>query len=325
VISRTDSIGDVVLTLPVAAIMKRLFPECRIIFLGRAYTLPLLVCCEHIDEVADWDALKNTKDGLRALEADAILHVFPRKEIALAAKRAGIPLRAGTRNRLYHWRTCNKKIRLSRRHSSLHESQLNLKLLIPFGAKRLFYIDEIPDLYGLSNIPAMNDSQRALLDNDKFNLILHPGSRGSAREWGIENFKELVTLLPETKFRIFVTGTASEGEGLQEELFNQHPAVVNLCGSFDLPELISFIANADGLVAASTGPLHLAAALGRTAIGIYPPIKPMHPGRWAPVGHCAYHLVAQHNCSKCRKQGQCLCMQEVTPEMIAEKLFEIFP
>ncbi|RYG01290.1 MAG: glycosyl transferase family 9, partial [Chitinophagaceae bacterium] len=38
IISRTDSIGDVVLTLPMAKIIKQQFPDCRIAFLGKEYT-----------------------------------------------------------------------------------------------------------------------------------------------------------------------------------------------------------------------------------------------------------------------------------------------
>lgn len=324
IISRTDSLGDVTLCLPVAAILKRLFRNCTVIFLGKAYTRDLINACENVDEFADWNQLSETGDGLASLNADAILHVFPVGEIARAAKKARIPLRLGSTGRLYHWSTCNKLVGLSRRHSSLHEAQLNLKLLVPLGAKSLFTLNEIQDLYGLTKIPHPAEAQKSLLSNDRFNLIVHPGSKGSAREWGLHNFSRLVEILPKEKYRIFITGTAAESEDLREGLISAHPEVIDLCGKFTLTELISFIANADGVVAASTGPLHIAAALGRTAIGIYPPIRPMHPGRWAPVGPCAYALSVNRKCNKCRKGGECTCMQEITPEQVRDKLLEIF-
>jgi heptosyltransferase III len=324
IISRTDSLGDVVLTLPVATILNQLFPECTIIFLGRNYTKSLIECCEYIDEFADWEKLKDEENGLASLNADAIIHVFPRKEIARAAKAAKIPLRLGTTSRLYHWGNCNKLVRLSRRKSPFHEAQLNLKLLIPFGARQLFYLHEIFDFFGLTKIPVLNETQRKLLNHDKVNLILHPGSKGSARDWSLDNFSELIKTLPENKFKLFITGTQQEGEAIRETIFNAFPHVVNLCGVFSLSELIGFIANCDGVIAASTGPLHIAAALGRNVVGIYPPIKPMHPGRWAPIGHCAFYLVADHECSKCRKGNKCSCMDEVTPAIVKNKLLEIF-
>jgi heptosyltransferase-3 len=57
-----------------------------------------------------------------------------------------------------------------------------------------------------------------------------------------------------------------------------------------LDELIAFIFNADGLLASGTGPLHLAAASGIHALGLFPPSRPIHPGRWAPLGKKAEYL-----------------------------------
>ena len=48
---------------------------------------------------------------------------------------------------------------------------------------------------------------------------------------------------------------------------------------------------ARSVVAPSTGVLHLAAALGVPAIGIYSPLKVEHPRRWAPRGPRATFLV----------------------------------
>ena len=53
-ISRTDSIGDVVLTLPVAGILKQTFPGCTIIFLGREYTRAVIEACDHVDQFVAW-------------------------------------------------------------------------------------------------------------------------------------------------------------------------------------------------------------------------------------------------------------------------------
>src|SRR5210317_1039145 len=110
IISRTDSIGDVVLTLPVAGMLKKTQPDCELFFLGRSYTRDVIRACEHIDTFLDWDEISCDQDPvtrIRSLGADIIIHVFPRKEIANLAKQAGIPVRIGTTNRLYHWKTCN--------------------------------------------------------------------------------------------------------------------------------------------------------------------------------------------------------------------------
>ena len=109
IISRTDAIGDVVLTLPMAALLKKfLGKDVKVIFFGRKYTQPVIQCCEAVDEFLDYDIFQSCseaekKEYIKNCSADVILHVFPRKEIALAARKAGIPLRIGTTNRLYHW------------------------------------------------------------------------------------------------------------------------------------------------------------------------------------------------------------------------------
>ena len=102
-----------------------------------------------------------------------------------------------------------------------------------------------------------------------------------------------------------------------EENKNQ---ITDLTGAFDLKGFVDFIKQSDGLVAASTGPLHIAAALNKVAVGIYPPIRPMHPGRWAPLGKNADYLVANRECNDCRKSGNCHCMAEITADQVKNKI-----
>lgn len=318
IISRTDAIGDVVLTLPMAGVLKELFPDARILFLGRAYTEEVVKASEHIDGFLNWDK----SPDLAATGADTIIHVFPNKQIAALAKRAGIKERIGTTNRLYHWWACNRRVKLSRRHSPLHEAQLNLQLLKPLGAKEEYTLEAIGAYYGLTRLAPLPPEIAAGIDPHRFNLVLHPKSRGSAREWGLDNFRELIRLLPPDHFKIFITGTAAEGD-LVQPLFQEFPFLVNLTGRLSLGELISFLSRADGLVAASTGPLHLAAALGIHAMGIYPPIRPMHPGRWAPVGPNAKVFVKEGECEDCRKSGNCHCMREIRAGMLKDYLLSL--
>jgi ADP-heptose:LPS heptosyltransferase len=325
IISRTDSIGDVILTLPVAGILKQLLPKCKIIFLGKAYTRDIVEACRNIDQFIDWNSLlvknqANKIEFIKSLNAEAIIHVFPVKEIAEIAKLAKIPLRIGSTGRYYHYTTCNKLVPMSRKRSHLHEAQLNLKLIRPLGGERNYSIISLQDNYGFENQNPLSEEIKQMLKRDKFNLILHPKSKGSAREWGINNFSRLIEILPRDKFRIFITGTKDEGEFLKKDLINIFPEIIDLTGRLSLKELISFIDNSDGLIAASTGPLHIAAALGKYTLGLYPPIKPMHPGRWAPIGKKAEYLVLEKNCSKCRKESQCACLQNISPEIVKNKL-----
>ena len=62
-ISRTDNLGDVILTLPMAGILKKEIPGCYILFLGKAYTRPLIDACEFVDEFLDWDEIRQMLDA----------------------------------------------------------------------------------------------------------------------------------------------------------------------------------------------------------------------------------------------------------------------
>jgi len=286
VISRTDSIGDVALTLPMAGILKSKFPEASIIFLGNTYTKPIINCSVHVDEIWSWAEISKMEDQaqiswLKDQQIDVFIHVFPRKEIARLAQKAKIPSRIGTSHRIFHLLTCNYRVNFSRKNALLHESQLNIKLLKPFGITKIYTLNTLSKKSGFQKIPQLPDSFQSLLSTSKKNLIFHPKSKGSALEWGVDNFIELATKLP--KYNIFFTGTEEEAKAFRKKL----PAlehIHDLSGKMTLDELIAFIHAADGLLAASTGPLHIAGLSNIKTIGLFTPRKPLHFGRWQPLG-----------------------------------------
>lgn len=84
--------------------------------------------------------------------------------------------------------------------------------------------------------------------------------------------------------------------------------LIDLTGKLSLDELMQFISKADGLICASTGPVHLAAAFGIYTLGLYAPIKPFHADRWGPVGKKAQFLSLDKNCEACRYENKCACI-----------------
>ncbi len=328
IISRTDGIGDVILTLPVAGLLKKVYPNVTIWFIGRSYTAPVIAACEHVDEFINRDNLepmteRQQIDLLQQSLADAIVHVFPDKFIARLAKRSGIPIRIGTSHRFHHWFTCNKLVHEGRKRSPLHEAELNVRLLRPLGIQPPVSRAELVPLTGLTRPEPLEPQYEALLDPHRFNLILHPTSKGSAREWGVNNYSELIQLLPQERYKVFVSGSAEEGARLlQHPKLWQHGAT-NITGAMPLDQFIAFIARADGLIAASTGPLHIAAALGKVALGIYAPMRPIHPGRWCPLGPRAGFLVRDKQCQLCRHDNHCACMESITPVEVCARLEQL--
>ncbi len=321
IISRTDSLGDVVLTLPVAKILKEFFPQIKIAFMGRKYTKPLIMACKYVDEFIDIADFLKKEVTVCNQKPEAILHIFPVVAIAKKAKQLRIPLRIGTTNRVYHWFTCNKLVRLSRKNSDLHEAQLNLQLLQSFGIDKIFSIEEIAASFGLEKVQPLEPEFSQLLHPKKYNLILHPKSQGSAREWGMDNFISLVRSLNMERYHIFISGTEKERILLQPIFEAVGKKVIDISGKMDLTQFMSFINQCDGLVANSTGPLHIAAALNKYSFGIYAPMRPIHPGRWAPIGNKVQAFVLDKECSDCRHNKiPCHCIKEVPPVWIKKAL-----
>ncbi|MES2680665.1 MAG: glycosyltransferase family 9 protein [Bacteroidota bacterium] len=303
--------------------IKARFPECKIYFLGRTYTRDIVALSSHVDEFINFDLLESLSQKekiqkIKSFNADIFVHVFPRKQLARLAKSACVPIRVGTFSRPYHWLNCNTLVKLSRKNSLFHEAQLNIKLLGFLNEDTRVSAEEIPAYYGFTRVPQLASEFRNLIAPGKFNLVLHPKSKGSAKEWGIPNFKKLVALLPADQFKIFISGTAEEGK-LMPELLND-PRITDLTGKLTLQQLVAFINHCDGLVAASTGPLHVAAALGKKALGLFVPRRPIHPGRWRPLGPRARAVVFDDNCQACASGIECSCITKINPEQIKNLL-----
>jgi ADP-heptose:LPS heptosyltransferase len=288
-INRTDAIGDVVLTLPMAAYIKEMLPGAVVSFLGRTYTQPVINTCAAVDLFINYDEIKKISQTeqinyLKEKKIDIIIHVFPNKHVAQIARAAGIKLRIGTTNRVFHWFTCNKLVKLSRKKSDLHEAQLNLILLKPLGLASVPSLQDIIDHISFESRALLPPDLAGKLSGDKFNLIIHPKSHGSGMEWGLDNYAELIDTLPSDIFNIIITGSDKEKILLTDWITTLPGAVVDMTGKFSLPQLISFISQADGLIASGTGPLHIAAMAGINTLGLFPSVRPIHPGRWAPLG-----------------------------------------
>lgn len=306
-----------------AGFIKKHFPECKVFFMGRSYTKDVIALSKYVDGFINYDEIEKLDKQkqvvyLKEFATDVFVHVFPKKEIAWLAKSTGIPLRVGTTNRLYHWFTCNKLIKLSRKNSDKHEAQLNFKLLDFLNIDTYVVLNDIQQFYGFTNVPALNKEVEDLIDKDKFNIILHPKSKGSAREWGLDNFEKLIEILPKDKFKIFISGTEQEGKLMPEFLKNKN--ITDLTGKLSLQQFIAFINAANGLLAASTGPLHIAAALNKKAIGLFVPKRPMHPGRWMPLGKNAHAVVFDKECSECKAGKNCNCIIKIEPKQIVDLL-----
>ncbi len=280
-VCRTDKIGDVVLTLPVINALKNYYPESKITFLVSEYTAEIVDGHRAIDEIMIYKPEENVfhlAKRIKQKKFDLAIVVFPVFKIALALWIAGVPIRVGTGYRFYSF-LFNKRVFEHRKYAEKHEIEYNLNLIKAIGVK----VDEIKfDIF----IPTPSfEKVREILNRNGLSegdyIIIHPGSKGSARDLKPSKFRELAQKLSDSGFKIVITGSESEKE-LAKFVSDGLKNVYNFAGLFNLKELSALIKYATIFISNSTGPIHIASAVGTTVVGFYPPIKVMSPKRWGP-------------------------------------------
>ncbi|GIV55595.1 MAG: ADP-heptose--LPS heptosyltransferase II [Candidatus Kapaibacterium sp.] len=280
---RTDHLGDMVLTLPVVNALRQEFPSATIALIAHSRTAPLVEWAPGVDRCYFVDQLPFER-VLRHERFDALFFPRARAEEAWQAWCARVPLRVGTR---YRWWSPLYSVRIpDHRHTAeYHEAEYNVRMLEYITGKRYrveLLRPRIPE--------SVRSEVSAILAGagvEEPFLVLHPGGRGSAPRW--EKFPVLAQMLAQQHpgVRIVVTGTFSE-TGLCAAISEAVPSAVNLSGKLQLSQLIALLDRAAVVVANSTGVLHIAAALGRAVVGLFPSEPPAQsPARWRPLGERA--------------------------------------
>lgn len=315
IVSRTDGIGDVALTLPLCDWIKSNYPNTTLVFLCKSYTSSVVSCFVPVDEILDYEELELMDNPTRnkMLKADLILHVFPNLTVAKWAKRAGINQRIGTSHRWFHHLYCNRLVSFTRKKSALHEAVLNFNLLKPLGLKMPPVFEEIMDVSASFQIQEKTKNASGPF------IIIHPKSHGSAVEYPLLKYRDLAMALVKENYQVLITGTTIE-KAIVGDFFDGIQGVSNVMGMYNLPQLIALIQTADGVIACSTGPLHLAGLMNRKAIGLFVPRIPIHPGRWKPLGSNSQSLVYNDECENCRKGKPCTCIENISTSVIINSL-----
>jgi ADP-heptose:LPS heptosyltransferase len=328
VIAEPHQLGDVLLTFPMAGVIKRRWPHSRIYLASLPLARPLIEASSFVDGFLDCREVIRDPATLRRIGADIFLNPFPDLALAEAARKAGVPMRVGNLKRLRGAVHCNRFMIQFDAGRNLHTIDRNLGHLRPLGFPRSPRPASSEALYGLRLRVALEAQFRDLLDPQRFNLILHLKSGGHGHEWPLGHFLQLVQLLAAHPVKIFYTGTAAERAQVEREcpaLFTRDH-VVDLMGRLPLEQFLAFVQAADGMIASSTGPIHIAAALASKALGIYPCGNAIDPARWAPVGSHAESITAGWHCEAGRgncpsaKGPPCPCTIAVTPREVMRRL-----
>ncbi len=330
ILFRTDRLGDLVLSFPVVEALKTSLPKAQIDLYVHPHTAPLARLHLHVSQVIP-DALQGPKSFfelvrfLKTQRYDLAVHLYPRPALALATLWARVPVRIGTLYRYYSF-SFNRRIKMHRKTMTTHETDSNLRLIESFtenggcGPTGL----DIPQ-GALQEVRELLSAQGIQPSKQPF-VVLHPGSGGSSLNWPPEYYGTLGRELLKRGVPVVLTGTENERSVINQVRKVSGEGAADLCGLLDLGRLAALISEASLLVSNSTGPLHLADALGRNVIGLYSPFLFSSPTRWGPYRQPEnVFLPPRETCTRCTKD-RCKaynCMASILPQTVLERALEL--
>jgi len=320
---RTDRIGDVILSTPVATALNQHFPKMEIHFLVRKYTLPIVNDHIHVHKSwieEDYITLKTKIKFLKENQFTGAIFLHPESIWALAAFMARIPIRIGTGYRGYSF-LFNQKIFEHRKHGNRHEVDLNMDLLRPLQ------IENPTKTFDFTIPIDVENFIENLLISKNINapfIAIHPGSGGSALDWPLTRFAELADHIVE-KLRIPVIFTGAENESsLIDRIFQQTAQPhLRLDGKLYLKQLAALLKKSELVISNSTGPLHLSVAVGTKVVGLYCTDRTCHPKRWGPYGQNNSVITPPlEKCEHCDKTkcDHFNCMELISVEQVFTKV-----
>ena len=211
-----------------------------------------------------------------------------------------------------------------------HAVDWYLSVLPPLGVpvhKNFIWLPERPVVEAETRQKWFGENSKFKIQNSKL-ILLQPGARWENKRWPAKFFAELVCQLvekfPEMRFAILGNG---DDQPLGEMISRAAPErCLNLCGETSLPEMIEWIRLCNLMVTNDTGPMHVAAALGKPLVALFGPTEPRRTG---PYGQLENVLRIDLPCSPCMKSDCHFdkpeeCLRALSPATVLKKVGAIF-
>jgi lipopolysaccharide heptosyltransferase II len=154
-------------------------------------------------------------------------------------------------------------------------------------------------------------------------IALHPGARWLNKRWPVEHYSALVGLLAAQFANVrFVVVGGSDDKPLGESLAAAAPErCYNLAGQTSLLEMIEWLRLSKLLVTNDTGPMHIAAALGKPVVALFGPTEPRRTGPYGQMENVVRHPLSCSPCmkSKCHYTKPLECLRAISPAEVFER------
>ncbi|MBV8260343.1 MAG: lipopolysaccharide heptosyltransferase II [Paraburkholderia sp.] len=344
---RLDQLGDVLMTTPALHALRESAPHRHITLLASPAGAALARYLPDVDEVIEYHApwtggaRAASKDEEAALlarlragafDAAAIFTVYSQNPLPAAT----LCFLAGIERRLAHCRETPYALLTTwlpeqEPHTDVrHEVERQLALVRSVGANLADPADARLRLtVDRAACATLADKLRMHgVDPAEPWIVVHAGASAPSRRYPPALFAEALDLLaPMVRCPILLTGNAAGSELTRDVMHFSRPAararLVDLAGSLTLGELIALLARTSLLIANNSGPVHLAAALGKPVVDLYALTNPQHTP-WMTRHRLLYRDVACRWCyrSEC-PEGHHACLRGVPPGDVAQAAREL--
>ncbi len=312
-VSRLRFMGDVILTTPLLAALRRGFPGVHI---GYLVEEPYHTLLEHHPDVDELYAFKSGSErgqldlvrSLRGRKWDAAIDLFGNPRSALLLYMSGARRRIGGdfrgRRHLYTHRIPDHGERMT-------AIAYHLRYLAPLGlsgdgAHPRIVVTEA------EKEEARRYLQARGYDPGRPVIGLHPGATWPAKRWFPERFAALAARLLNEKRQVLITMGPGEEE-IVGTVLGLLPTGLPRPEILPLRRLAALLSQLALFVSNDCGPLHLAPAVGTKTVGIF---GPGEPDIWFPYDEAAGHRLAYHtlDCSHCHRDhcSSMACMRAIT-------------
>jgi heptosyltransferase-2 len=295
-IARIDRIGDVVLSTPIPREIKRVHPDSFVSVLVRNYTKDIYLNNPHVDEIILFDGEdannpKSFSQLVKEIGKFKFTHAFmllPNERLNWILFFSGIPNRIGVGHKLYQILSFSKYVDRKKYISFRHEADYCLDMVRKIGIEPKSFD---PEIFLTDEEINISKELKSKLSTDDEKLVgINTTSGKSSPNMKPEEYKKLILQLVEKK-NICVAVTDNNPP---DEINNLQDVIYPNIGCTLRESIINFSA-LDMLVSASTGPMHICAALKVPTVSMFCPLTACSPKLWGPLGNKSEIILPEEN------------------------------